>query len=92
MEIAAISRTAFRIIGVGYFPHQITPFELEFHFSKRRDMTPQKIILRLGHVSHERYQTVGHAKHPQNILDSRPAINSDWAVAVELTETEHENA
>ena len=92
MVITEIDRTTFRIAGVGYFPRELTPFELDFDFHNRRDLTPQAIILRLGNISHERHQTSGPSKHSQYILDSRPKHNSDWAVAVELTGNHNENA
>lgn len=91
-HITEIDRTTFQIAGVGYFPHQLAPFELDFHFLHRRDATPQAIILRLGHILRERDQSCVRNKHPQLIFDSRPRSNSDWAVAVELTEDDHENA
>ena len=92
LEIAAIDRTTFRMAGVGYFPRQLTPFEIDFDFLKRRDTTPQTIILRLGNVLHERQQSSGQNKHQQDIFDSRPKHNSDWAVAVELMDAGHEDA
>lgn len=70
----------------------MAPFELDFDFLKRRDLSPQAITLRLGSVSHERDQCSVQSKHPQYIFDNRPKSNSDWAVAVELTESDHENA
>ncbi len=71
--------------GVGYFPNNLNPFEVEFHFEKRRDIQPQKIKLRFGKLDGigqlVRYDI---KKYPPNILSQRPTEDSDWAVVVEL--------
>ena len=93
LEIKELNRVSFVMSGVGYFPHDFTPFELEFHFNSRRDLIPHSIILRFGLLDHnDGLRLIGHHKHPSHIINLRPKTNSEWAVAVELTEPETENA
>lgn len=90
LEIKELNRVSFLIAGVGYFPHDFTPFELEFHFNSRRELRSDSIILRFGLLDHNGdLRLIGHHKHPSHIMTLRPKTNSEWAVAVELTETEN---
>ena len=89
LEIIELNPASFLIFGVGYFPHDLTPFELEFHFNSRRELQPDSIILRFGLLDHNGgLRLIGHHKHPTYIMNLRPKTNSEWAVAVELTEPE----
>ena len=93
LEIKELNRVSFLIFGVGYFPHDFTPFELEFQFNSRRDVKPNSIVLRFGLLDHNgSLRLIGHHKHPSHIMELRPKTNSEWAVAVELTEPKTENA
>jgi hypothetical protein len=86
LHVHQIDRITFSISGVGYFPYQWAPFETEWKFQSRRDLVPQSVVLRLGTVTHENQQTTRHNKCPERIFSSRPTDNSDWMIAVELTE------
>jgi hypothetical protein len=93
LEIKSLDRVSFAIAGVGYFPIDFAPFELEFYFNKRRDLVPRSIVLRFGLLDPYGYlRLIGHHKHPSHIMGMRPTTNSDWAVAVELTGNHTENA
>jgi hypothetical protein len=61
-------------------------FETEWHFENRRDPIPQSVIVRLGDVAHEKKQSGRNNQQPDRIFDARPTSNSDWMVAVEITE------
>ena len=91
LQITAIDRTTIQIAGVGCFPHDYAPFEIDFHFSNRRDAVPRSMILRLGSIAHESHQSGRHNRNPHTILASRPSMNADWAVAVELTDGKPDN-
>jgi len=89
LSIDQLDRCGFLIAGVGYFPNQLAPFELEFHFANRRDLAPQRIILRfaeLGHKDEIRWHE--NEKNAEIIFSQRPSLSKDWAVAVELTPIE----
>ncbi|GAA5504638.1 hypothetical protein [Novipirellula caenicola] len=87
LNVDQIDRVTFFLSGVGCFPHQFAPFETEWRFKNRRDRTPESITLRLGYVAPENQQSARQNPQPQRIYDSRPTKNSDWMVAVELTES-----
>ena len=82
-----IDRVTFSLSGVGCFPYQLSAFETEWRFKHRRDRTPCSIILRLGSVVPENQQAARPNRLPRRIFDRRPTQNSDWMIAVELTET-----
>ncbi len=86
LHVRETNRLTFSISGVGFFPHQLAPFETEWNFQHRRDAVPKTVILRLGHVHHEKQQSSLKNKHPDCLYRSRPKKNSDWMVAVELFE------
>lgn len=91
LEIKEIDRTSLGVVGVGCFPIKFAPFEIDFYFKNRRDLAPQSIILRFGLLDHQgELRMIGHQNHSQT-LSLRPRENSDWAVAVELTEIERED-
>lgn len=92
LEVDAIDRTTFLIAGVGYFPRDLAAFEIEFRFANRRDLCAQTIVLRLGRVVHVDRQLNSQCKNPRRLFENRPTFNSDWAVAVELSEAEPEEA
>ena len=84
-----ISRTAFALAGVGYFPQDFSPFELEFHYTHRRDLLTSKINFRFGLLDGKGHlRKWNHNKDPSTILSQRPSDLDQWAVAVELTPTE----
>ncbi len=88
LEIRPIDRVSFKITGVGHFPHDFSPFELEFHFINRRDVIPRSVILRFGLLTPSGdLRLIGYNKHSSHVMNLRPKTNSEWAVAVELTET-----
>jgi hypothetical protein len=92
VEITEINRTSFCVAGVGYFPQDIGPFEIEFYFKNRRDPNPRSTVLRFGLPDRDgELRRLGH-KHPAYIMGLRPKTNSEWAVAVELTDTLPDNA
>jgi len=86
LQVADLRRTAFIVTGVGYFPHEYSPFELEFHFANRRDLVTTKILLRWGMLDGRGHlRTFGTRKDPRTIYSQRPQDVQRWAVAVELT-------
>lgn len=86
LHVADLNRTAFTITGVGYFPHELSPFELEFHYQNRRDLSTAKVTLRFGMLDGTgRLRTFATNKDPSTILGQLPQHVLDWAVAVELT-------
>lgn len=85
LRVTDLNRTAFLLAGVGYFPNDFSPFELEFHYAKRRDMLTKKIVFRWGIVDGRgKLITFGTNKDPSTIFDKLPTQNRQWAVAVEL--------
>ena len=101
IQIQDIHRTAFTIGGVGYFPHQLSPFEVGFHFNRRRDLDPSRITLKFGildrsgpffvvrspctKVSIGQVRTFPMNKDPGVVFSHRPQRLEDWAVAVEFS-------
>ena len=81
-----LDRVTFTVSGVGYFPLDLAPFETEWHFQNRRDPAPETIVLRLGNTAFANQQTARQNRHPERIFESRPSRNSDWMIAVELTD------
>ena len=89
LSIARINRRAFLITGVAYAPNELAPFEIEFHFARRRDHEPARTIIRFGELDPDgeiKWHT--NAKDAATIVANRPQIDRDWAVAVELTPAE----
>lgn len=89
LSIHRINRRAFVIYGVAYSPTNLAPFEMELHFSRRRDHDPLRTIIRFGEldpVGEIQWHT--NEKHVATIVANRPRSDPDWAVAVELTPTE----
>ena len=88
LTVADISRTAFSVAGVGNFPHDLSPFELDFYYDKRRDLHTAKIQFGFGMPDGRGgLLTFGLNKDPGTILRGRPCDVQQWAVAVELTPT-----
>jgi hypothetical protein len=90
LSITKISRTSFRIAGAAYFgnsaPCYLAPFELEFHFAKRRNPEPARVIVRFGELGPN--GSIRLCKYPRNaalIATNRPRQERDWVIAVELT-------
>ena len=93
LEIKELNRASFLISGVGYFPHDFTPFEVEFHFNNRRDLKPDLVVFRFGLLDHDgALRLIRNNRHPSHIMHLRPKTNSEWAIAVELTEPDNGNA
>ncbi len=88
LKVKQIDRVTFMLSGVGYFPQQLAPFETEWNFQHRRDSRPQSVILRLGNIIHTNKQSDRYDRHPERIFASRPTVNSDWMIAVELSESD----
>ncbi len=89
LRIERTSRLSIVVCGVAYCPHDWAPFELEFHFKRRRDIEPLKVVLKFGELnSGGELLTHSRSKSPEAILARRPNLNRDWAVAVELTPDE----
>ena len=92
VEITELNFRSFCIAGVGYFPQVLELFEIEFHFENQRDPVPRSCVLRFGLPDGQgELQPLGH-KHPGYIIGLRPKTNSEWAVAVELTDDSSGNA
>ena len=86
LTVADLSRTAFALAGVGYFPHELSPFELDFHYLRRRDMHTTRIEFRFGMRDADGgLRTFATNKPPDAILMQRPRDLRQWAVAVELS-------
>ena len=84
LTVEQIDRVTFFLSGVGNFPYQLAPFELEWHFVNRRDLKPASIVLRLGPVAQENQQTSRHNRNVEHVFRLRPKQNCDWMIAVEL--------
>jgi len=86
LTVSDISRTAFSIAGVGNFPDQSSPFEIDFYYKNRRDLQTTKILFRFGILDfYSSLRTFSYDANPTKILAKRPTSVEDWAVAVELT-------
>ena len=86
LRLRDINRTAFLMAGVGYFPHDFSPFELEYHYNNRRDRLTSRIVLRFGISDHDSgLTTFACSTSPEQVLAQSPRHVRDWAVAVELT-------
>ncbi len=89
LHIFDLGRTAFLIAGVGYFPSDSSPFELEFSYKKRRDLLTTRIVFRFGMLDSDwQLRTFAASKSPEAVLRLRPSDTQDWAVVVELTPEE----
>ena len=87
LEIISNARRIFLVNGVGWFPHFLAPFQLEFHFLRRRETCPERILLRLGFRNElvAANACVSSQRLRRWQLSKRPRRNQDWEVAVELT-------
>ena len=86
LTVADIHRTAFAVAGVGYFPNELSPFELNFYYNRRRDLQAERIEFRFGALDgHGDLLTFSSGKDPATIFTRRPSDVRHWAVAVELT-------
>ncbi|GAB4162315.1 MAG: hypothetical protein Tsb009_39340 [Planctomycetaceae bacterium] len=86
LQVADLNRTAFTITGVGYFPHDFSPFKLEFYFKNRRDLATLRITFRFGILDDNgQLRTFEMNKDPNLVISKLPVRIQDWAVAVELT-------
>jgi hypothetical protein len=88
LSIEKLNRTSFLIAGAAYCENSaagfLAPFEIEFHFAKRRDPGPARIIVRFGELDHHgSIRTT--QENPTVIAASRPTQDRDWVIAVELT-------
>ena len=86
LQVSKVDRTTFAMIGVGYFPYQLSPFELYFHYKHRRDLATTKIELRFG-VPDSMGNLAHGGRSPEGVLLRRPREIEQWAVAVELEPT-----
>jgi hypothetical protein len=50
LAIERPSRTSFKLSGIAWAPDDFMPFELEFQFKNRRDVTPVRKVLRFGDI------------------------------------------
>jgi hypothetical protein len=86
LSIRQMNRRAFVIVGIAFAPNRLAPFEIEFHFDRRRDKEPMRAIIRFGGCEDDgeiHWHT--NLKNAAAILAKRPKFDRDWAVAVELT-------
>jgi hypothetical protein len=89
LSISKINRCAFRLIGVAYAPNNLAPFEIEFHFARRRDHQPLRTIIRFAEADpNGEIQWHSNQKNAATILANRPHCDRNWAVAIELTPAE----
>ena len=67
----------------------VSPFEVEFHFSETEIQELIATILRFGHcdpVTNDILMIPYGATQPYDVIcDQRPKENTDWAIAVELS-------
>lgn len=86
LEVEKLARTTFRIAGVAYYPYLLAPFEMDFHFSRRRDLKPICIIFRFGELTfHGSIRVHENYNRRDCILRNRPTRDCDWFIAVEFT-------
>lgn len=86
LKVSLVNRTTFLVIGVGFFPDQLSPFELCFRFPHRRSLHPNVIELRFGILDGDRkLLEYSPNEDPEVILSERPTTLDQWAVAVELS-------
>jgi len=89
LNIEDIHRTAFRVSGVGTFPFELLPFEIDFYYKNRRDLHTSMIFFRFGSlVVRACKQGFNNNRNVQTIYEQRPRELHEWAVAVELTPSE----
>lgn len=93
LSITRPHRRMFLLVGVAYSPNALAPFEVEFHYARRRDTLPTKSIVRFGFAdrtkAHEqRYKVANALGFAEQLLQTRPKTNQGWSVAVELTNLE----
>ena len=85
VTVSDLSRNVFALAGVGYFPYDLSPFELDFHYENRRDLLTVKIALRFGIDDGGSLRTFRSSVSPEKVLSHRPREIRGWAVAVEFT-------
>ena len=89
MSVSRINRRAFIIAGVAFSPVRLAPFEIDFHFARRRGKEPLRTIIRFGdRDSDGEIHWHKNWTNAPTALANRPKCNRDWAVAVELTPME----
>jgi hypothetical protein len=90
LSIARPSRLSIRVAGTAYLDScGVGPFELEFHFARRRGVQPTRIMLRCGH--RDQLETTAwrtKLKNAAAIVRARPPRDDEWAIAVEFTPEE----
>lgn len=85
LSIVRIGRLAFRVVGAGYFPGNLSAFEIEFHFAQHRSCLVRRIIFRFGLARHGGGIREPREKDVARIVANRPTRDEEWAVAVEIT-------
>ena len=89
LRVTERHRTGFLIAGVGYFPNDLSPFELRLEYSFRRDSRPEKIELRFGIDNTEgSLKTFSYNYEPTKLFKKRPTEPEGWAVVVEIIDTQ----
>lgn len=86
LTVADINRTAFAVAGVGYFPDDLSLFEVNFYYKRRRDLHTERIEFRFGLLdSSGSLLTFSPHKVPAVIMKWQTSDDRHWAVEVELT-------
>jgi hypothetical protein len=84
LAVTELDSTSFRLIGVGYFPRDVAPFELDFHFETRGGMIPRSTIMRFGLTDNAgELRMVTPTRDPSHTMNNRPKQNSEWAIVVQ---------
>lgn len=82
LAVDRLERTAFCINGAAWNPGKLTSFQLEYHFLKRRDLVPHRVLFRFAEMDH-RHQI---QKYPPRRVNTSPESlrNRKWAIDIEI--------
>lgn len=85
-SIFKLSRLELAVAGACFCPNEVAPFEIVFHFAKRRDLVPLRTVFCFGDL--RRWERSWRIQEAQALVQKRPRKYCDWLVAVELTPEE----
>lgn len=87
LEISEQMPDHFKLLGVTWIDSLgISPFEIDVELDPNDDIYFAKTVFRIGTLdSYGRPSVCNRNLVPKSVLELRPRINRDWAMAVELT-------
>jgi hypothetical protein len=94
LRVQRIGKAAFRVIGLTWWSdrkamnHWVAPFETEFYFDAEGSLDFTRTVVRFGSRDKEGIIRSSCSIHPRLRHEDRPIVDSNWAMAIELTPPE----